>query len=235
MDAATFFTAFASLLKGNRPHPEDAPFVAELKTIGLEPGKAFDITRLAPGVVRGLNRAVQDARQKITRPGRKELMIRNGWKMKVQKMGRYGTAYLYRARLARFGLGGLPPEEAVYPRTAVDSAGRRLNGTNRYVLQFGKDKLPPVHAFWSVTLYDAEGYLWKNPLKRYALGDRDKLRYNQDGSLDIYIQHDTPSKDRETNWLPSPLDTFTLTLRLYWPKPEVVSGGWTPPAVRRVP
>ena len=235
MSAATFFSTFAALLKENRSHPEDARLVAELKTIGLEPGKAFDITQLPPEAARGLDRAVQEARQQIARPSREGITTRNGWSMRVQNIGRYGTAYLDRARTARFGLGGLPPEEAVYLYTGVDSAGRRLSGTNRYVLQFGKDELPPVHAFWSVTLYDEERYFWANPLNRYAIRDRDTLRYNQDGSLDIHIQRDAPSKDRETNWLPSPLDTFTLTLRLYWPEPEVLSGGWMPAAVRWVP
>jgi hypothetical protein len=99
----------------------------------------------------------------------------------------------------------------------------------------GKVELPPVRTFWSVTLYDAEGYFWANPLNRYALRDRETLQYNPDGSLDVYIQHDAPSKDREANWLPSPLEAFNLTLRLYWPEPEVLSGGWMPAAVRRVP
>jgi hypothetical protein len=235
MDAATFFTAFAALLKWNRPHPEDAPLVAELKIIGLEPGKAFDIAQLSPEAARGLDRAVEEARLQIARPGTAGVTTRNGWSMRGQNMGRYGTAYLDRARTARFGLGGLPPEEAVYFSTAMDDAGRRLSGTNRYVLHVGKVELPPVRAFWSVTLYDAEGYFWANPLNRYALRDRETLQYNPDGSLDVYIQHDAPSKDREANWLPSPLEAFNLTLRLYWPEPEVLSGGWMPAAVRRVP
>jgi hypothetical protein len=234
MDAAAFFTAFARLLKDNQPHPEDTHFVTELKAIGLEPGKAFDIKQLGPGATRGLDRAVQEGRKLIARPGREGSIMRNGWNISVQNVGRYGTAYLDRAYTARFGLGALPREEAVYPQTAVDGAGRPLSGTNRYVVHFDKDKLPPVHAFWSVTLYDAEGYFWSNPLERYALGDRDKLQHNLDGSLDIYIQHVSPGKNRETNWLPSPFTPFTLTLRLYWPKPEVLSGEWMPPAVHRV-
>ena len=234
MDAATFFAAFAALLKDNPPHPEDAPLVSELTTIGIERGKAFALTQLAPQAVRGLERAVRDARQQIALPDGEGLTTRNGWTMNMGHMGRYGTAYLERARTARFGLGALPPEEALYPSTAVDGSGQWLNGINRYVLHFGKDDLPPVQAFWSVTLYDAQGYFWGNPLMRYALGDRDKMRYNHDGSLDIYIQHDTPGKEMASNWLPSPQGIFTLTLRLYWPRPEVLSGRWLPPAVQRI-
>jgi len=234
MDAAAFFTAFARVLKDNRPHPEDTNLVTKLKAIGLDPGKAFDIKQLGPGATRGLDRAVQEGRKLIARPGREGSIMRNGWNISVQNVGRYGTAYLDRAYTARFGLGALPREEAVYPHTAVDGAGRPLSGTNGYVVHFDKDKLPPVHAFWSVTLYDAEGYFWPNPLERYALGDRDKLQHNLNGSLDIYIQHVSPGKNRETNWLPSPFTPFTLTLRLYWPKPEVLSGEWMPPAVHRV-
>jgi hypothetical protein len=235
MDAAMFFKAFAALMQYNRPHPDDTRLVAELKTIGIERGKPFDITKLAPEVATGLQRAVQDALKKVAERARGLGTVRNGWRILLENIGRYGTAYLDRAAIALIGLGALPPEEAVYLGTGVDRDGKPLSGTNRYALHFDKRNLPPANAFWSVTLYDTAGYFTANPLDRYALGDRDKLKYNEDGSLDIYVQHDMPGKDKEWNWLPAPETDFSLAMRLYWPKPDVVTGKWTPPAVRHGP
>jgi hypothetical protein len=101
------------------------------------------------------------------------------------------------------------------------------------VLHFGKQELPPVNAFWSITLYDADGFAFPNPLNRYALGDRDPLKYNADGSLDLYFQKNLPGKEKEANWLPAPAGDFGLFMRLYAPRPEVRDGRWQPPAVRR--
>ncbi|MCZ6489426.1 MAG: DUF1214 domain-containing protein, partial [Acidobacteria bacterium] len=103
-----------------------------------------------------------------------------------------------------------------------------------YLLHFAKNEIPPVGAFWSVTLYDKDGFPTVNALKRNALGDRDKLKYNVDGSLDIYIQHESPGKDKGSNWLPAPTGDFNLTMRLYAPKPQVLDGRWAPPGIKRV-
>jgi len=97
-----------------------------------------------------------------------------------------------------------------------------------------KDKLPPVNAFWSLTMYGADSFLVPNPLGRCALGDRYNLKYNADGSLDLFLQNQSPGPDQESNWLPPPADDFNVTLRLYWPQKEVLEGAWTPPAIRRV-
>src|SRR5262249_31322243 len=137
---------------------------------------------------------------------------------------------------ARIGLGALPREDAIYPGATNDADGRPLSGANRYVMHFSKEALPPVNAFWSLTLYDGDGYLVANPINRYAIGDRDTLHFNDDGSLDLYIQHERPGDDRQaTNWLPTPADTFALSMRLYWPKPAALDATWTPPGLRRVP
>jgi hypothetical protein len=122
----------------------------------------------------------------------------------------------------------------VYPSLSVDSKGRPLDGTQKYVLHFQKGKLPPVDAFWSVTAYDTDGYFIANALDRQALGDRDKLRFNTDGSLDLYIQAASPGKDKEANWLPVGATPFTLMMRLYSPSTEVLDGDWTPPPVTRL-
>jgi hypothetical protein len=233
MDARTFLKAFADALKANAPHAADAPLLAELKLIGIEAGKDFDATGLAPDVSKGLERAIKDAPKQIAAGFAERRTVSNGWAYST-KIGRYGTAYVDRAAIAMFGLGALEPEDAVYGFGDVDSAGRSLNGGSRYVLHFDKSALPPVRAFWSVTLYGPDGFFVGNPINRYAIGDRDKLAFNQDGSLDIYIQRERPEAGKESNWLPAPEGEFNLAMRLYWPKPDVMSGAWKPPAVRRL-
>jgi hypothetical protein len=233
MDARTFLKAFADALKANAPHAADAPLLAELKLIGIEAGKDFDATGLAPDVSKGLERAIKDAPKQIAAGFAERRTVSNGWAYST-KIGRYGTAYVDRAAIAMFGLGALEPEDAVYGFGDVDSAGRSLNGGSHYVLHFDMGALPPVRAFWSVTLYGPDGFFVGNPINRYAIGDRDKLAFNQDGSLDIYIQRERPEAGKESNWLPAPEGEFNLAMRLYWPKPDVMSGAWKPPAVRRL-
>jgi hypothetical protein len=233
MDANTFFKTLTALLRENPPHPEDAPFVAELKTIGIIPGELFDSSRLDPETFQTLERAVGDARKEMISRSRTKRTVRNGWGLN-SNIGRYGTDYLTRAITAWGGLGALPPEDAIYTGTAVDNSGNPLTGGHRYVLHFDKTGFPPVRAFWSVTLYDRDGYFVPNPLNRFGLGDRDTLRYNSDGSLDLYIQQHKPEQQMEANWLPAPNGVFNLSLRLYWPKPEVLTGRWTPPVIQRV-
>ncbi|MEW6187162.1 MAG: DUF1254 domain-containing protein [Thermodesulfobacteriota bacterium] len=231
MDSRTFFSTMARLLKDNPPHPEDGPMTADLRTLGLIPGQPFDPSRLGPEGTQSLERALADARKQILEQANKPPKLINGWRFN-SNVGRYGTDYLTRAIVAMGGLGALPLEEAVYLGCSMDREGKPLNGNNRYLLHFEKNTLPPVNAFWSVTLYGRDGFYVPNPLNRYALGDRDPLRYNADGSLDLYIQNPSPGADRESNWLPSPSGPFLLSLRLYWPKAEVINGRWTPPEIR---
>ena len=158
----------------------------------------------------------------------------NGWQMNTDTMGVYGNYYLKRAIVALVGLGANLPEDAVYPLNLGDADGKPLNGANRYVLHFAKNEIPPVDAFWSITLYDKDGFPTANVLNRNAIGDRDELKYNPDGSVDLYFQHESPGKDKESNWLPAPAGDFNLCMRLYAPKSEVLDGRWAPPAVKRV-
>ena len=131
------------------------------------------------------------------------------------------------------GLGSNLAEDAIYPITRVDADGAKLTGANRYRLHFEADELPPVHAFWSVTMYSTQQFLVKNPIGRYALGDRDPLQFNADGSLDLYLQNADPGPDKRANWLPAPPDGFSLVMRLYSPKKAVIDGSWSPPPVVR--
>src|SRR5262249_33503003 len=115
--------------------------------------------------------------------------------------------------------------------------GRSYNGANKYVMHFPRGQTPPVQGFWSLTMYDEQFFFVANPLNKYTVSPRNNLRYNDDGSLDIYIQNESPGTDREANWLPAPKGRFVLMLRLYWPRPtypSIVDGTWKPPAAQRV-
>jgi hypothetical protein len=158
--------------------------------------------------------------------------IVNGWQITLD-MERYGTGHAYRAGWTFYGVGGNLAEDAIYPFAEKDTDGKPFNGSNRYLLRFSKTDIPPVNAFWSLTMYDKDVYLVPNPLNRYALGDRSNLKFDTDGSLSLYVQSDSPGKEKETNWLPAPKgEEFKLALRLYAPKKEVAAGAWVPPAIR---
>jgi len=161
--------------------------------------------------------------------------VANGWQMNTDTMGVYGNYYLKRAFVALVGLGANQPADASYPLNVADADGQPIRGEHRYVLHFAAAELPPVDAFWSVTMYDADGFQVANTLNRFAIGDRDALQYNPDGSLDLYIQHESPGADKESNWLPSPAQgALGVTMRLYAPRPEALDGRWNPPAVQKV-
>ena len=232
MDAATFFATFAELLKANPPHANDYPILARLKRIGIEPGKSFSLASASPEVQRALNAAVPEAQQDIEAASQRSGVLANGWRTNLTAIGTYGTDYLHRAGIAFAGLGANTIEDAVYPSLFADTNGEPLSSDRRYQLHFDKDQIPPVRAFWSLTMYDERQLFAANPIDRYAIGDRDKLAFNPDGSLDLYIQRESPGADKESNWLPTPASgPFTMNLRLYWPKREVLEGTWVPAPV----
>ena len=158
----------------------------------------------------------------------------NGWSMNTDTMGVYGNYYLKRAIVAQLGLGANLPEDAIYPMNLADNTGKPLDGANNYVLHFDKGATPPVGAFWSVTLYDLQGFQVANSLNRFAISSWMPLKYNADGSLDLYFQHASPGRDKENNWLPAPVEGFNLTMRLYAPETAALVGQWNPPPVVRV-
>jgi len=155
----------------------------------------------------------------------------NGWNSPVNN-AQWGTDYLNRTGTARSNIYDNRPEETKYIYTDDDSKGRQLNGRSNYTITFAKGQLPPVKGFWSLTLYDAQHFFYKNPLQRYSLGTKNKsLKYNPDGSLTLYAGAKSPGKDKESNWLPAPNDTFSLYIRAYWAGKEVLDGTWKPPTV----
>lgn len=235
MDGVALLGRLAQLMAKNPPHPNDYPILFRMRQIGLEPGKAFDAATLDPALVKTINSAAADALKDLEQSGKSGAGIGlhvNGWFYQTSTVGTYGTAYKLRGMGTLIGLGVNLPEDAVYPASFVDGDGKPYSGVNRYVLHFDKGQLPPAGAFWSVTLYDRDGFQAANGLNRFALGDRDKLTFNADGSLDIYVQNETPGPDKEANWLPAPKGEFNLAMRLYSPKRAALDGSWTPPPVR---
>jgi hypothetical protein len=236
MTAAQFFTYAAELLKLHPPHVTDGSMVLRMKRIGVECGADFDYGSLDAETQTALADGARAALQEMRGYSATRTTPRNGWAVHAGAIGVYGNDYLGRAVIAMIGLGANPAEDAIYPLNVADSGGRPLRGEDRNILRFDADKLPPVGAFWSVTMYDAEGFPVVNEMDRYAIGDRDDLTFNEDGSLDIYLQHESPGVEREANWLPSPpAGVLGVTMRLYEPAPEALSGEWWPPAVVRVP
>jgi len=233
MTADTFFSRLADLMASSSPPAAaDAPMLAKLAKIGITPGR-FDRSALDPAVMKGLDGCVQAAVEGMGAAAKELGSSANGWRLPVMKIADFGTDYDLRAQVALVGLGANLAKDAVYPTAFVDGDGEPLTGANRYVLHFDKAGLPPVNAFWSLTMYDAQNFLAANPINRYNIAGWMPLTYNADGSLDVLIQHASPGKHRESNWLPAPDGSFNVTLRMYWPKDAVLDGSWTPPAIRK--
>lgn len=234
MPAGKYFAYAAELMKLHPPHLTDQPIVAQMKRIGIVPGQSFDFEKLPPAVQKGLG-AAPEAGQKLMEWKLPTLArVANHWSMNTDTMGVYGNYYLKRAIVAQQGLGANLPEDAIYPLNLGDEAGRPLDGANKYTLHFEKGATPPVNAFWSVTLYDPEGFQVANSLNRFAVSSWMPFKYNADGSLNLYFQNESPGKDKEANWLPAPKGSFNLTMRLYGPKSEALTGKWNPPPVTKI-
>ncbi|MBZ4014342.1 DUF1254 domain-containing protein [Streptomyces purpurogeneiscleroticus] len=230
MDATAFFSRLASAMATNPAVPADAPMAATLKRLGISPGKPFDINAKGTATARALREAVTAGQQKIQKAVSGLGEDVNGWRVATD-LGRYGTDYLRRAATAWQGLGANLPQDAVYPTVFTDSKGRQLTGERRYTLHFPPGRTPPANAFWSLTMYDQQGFLVPNALNRYEIGHTVKPRPNSDNSVDIYIQHDPPAAGKQANWLPAPTGPFNVMLRMYWPRQSVLAGTWTPPPV----
>src|SRR5262245_26874420 len=234
MSAEQFFNRLCELLANNPARPADAPIMAKLATLGIKPGAKFRMDALDAETRKAIEDGVAAGQQAIREEESKMGEMVNGWQV-ARDLGRYGTRYTYRAAWTFFAVGGNVVEDAIYPFGLVDADGKKFDGASKYVLHFTKDEIPPVDAFWSLTLYDKDSYLVDNSLNRYALGDRSNLTRDADGSLTIYIQSDPPGADKARNWLPAPkAGAFKLALRLYVPRKQVADGTWKPQAVSHV-
>ena len=225
-----YFAYAAELLKVNRPQATDQPQLARMKRIlGFEVDQSFDPAKADPLIRQALQAAPAAAEEALIIEWPKVGRKANGWVMNTDS-GVYGANYLKRASVAKFEVGMNLPEDAIYP----DTADTPLDGNNKYVMHFEKGALPPVEEFWSVTIYDLKGFTVPTPTDRYTLGDRSNLKPNPDGSLDIYLQRENPGADKESNWLPTPPQPFSLHARLYSPRKAAIDGTWAMPPVVQV-
>ncbi len=237
-DINTYFSQLAKLMKTNPPTVQDAPMVARMATIGLVPGQDFDPSKLGFMDQEAIKTVPKLAlvemglllkRQKTT----------NGWLYFTQGVGNFGTDYPLRGMANLLGPGWNRPQDAVYPLSQKDANGDEYNGAeHKYAMRFEKGQLPPAKAFWSLTMYDTDFFFVPNPIDRYELSQRNHFITNPDGSVDLYLQAESPGKDKEANWLPAPKGKFDLVLRIYSPRgtpPSILDGTWTPPPVKRVP
>ncbi len=233
MDAAEFFGHFAELLKQNPPAAEDTKILKKMRKIGIVPGQSLDFSTLDPSTAKGLQRAMST--YALLEKGVKKLKTKDGWILMPEDMANYGTDYTTRAGIALIGLGAILPQDVSYPTAFNDEHNKTLDGSNLYLLHFDKDKLPPTLELWSVSAYDVDGYYIPNKINRYHLSSWMPLSYNPDGSLDIYLQPESPGADKEANWLPTPASApFSLTIRNFWPKKSAIDGTWNAPGVHKV-
>jgi hypothetical protein len=234
MPAAKYFAYAAELMKLHPPHLTDEPIIAQMKRIGIQPGKSFEYDKLDPVVQNVLEKARADAQQLMAWKIPTIARVANGWSMNTDTMGVYGNYYLKRAMVSQLGLGANLPEDAIYPLNLGDSTGKPLDGASKYKIHFDAGATPPVNGFWSLTLYDSDGFQVGNVLDRFAVSSWMPFNKNADGSLDLYFQNESPGKDKEANWLPAPSGAFNLTMRLYGPKQDALTGKWNPPPITKV-
>ena len=229
MRTADFFSRLTRLMVDNPPGPQDGPMIERMATIGLVPGREPDwgpLDRLTAALGRYLaDRGVEKAQREKPVPD-------NGWWMPPMNIGNFGTDYHLRAGVAMVALAANVPADALYPTAVSDAQGHALHGDHTYRLHFAQGQLPPVRAFWSVTAYGDDAFLIPNPWHRYSIRSGDDLRFNADGSLDLYIGPELPAGVHERNWLPVQRGQgFQLTARLYWPLPAALDGRWAMPAL----
>jgi hypothetical protein len=230
-----YFNYLAKLMKTNPPAAADGPMVATMAKIGLVPGQDFDASKLGAFDKEAIKAVPKLAQAKIIEYANKSIVPVNGWMVLTKDVGVYGTDYLQRALVTAIGLGANRPEDAIYPTSEKDADGNTYDGNKNYVMHFDKGQFPPVNGFWSLTMYDGKFFFVPNSLNRYTLSQRNKFVTNTDGSVDLYLQADSPGKGKQANWLPAPKAKFIPMLRLYWPKdtpPSILDGTWKPPAIK---
>ena len=232
-----FFQIVNAGLTENPPPEEESDLMSQFEKITIGPNQAFNADQLANENKQIWTKAANDGFQEMRKLIFSLYKELNGWALCPRHMGNFGQDYLFRGYIALTGLGGLVPEEAIYLPKMRPKEAPPFSGHNRYLMHFSKDNLPPVAAFWSLSMYevtpDRRQYFTQNPINRYSIGDMtDGLRYNADGSLDIYIQHPSPGPDRESNWLPAPEANFAMTMRAFEPDPSIISGEYQFPEIR---
>jgi len=231
-----FFNILNFVLQFCPTVPSEKALMARFARIGIGAGKTFDASKLSPEIKTAIEQGVADAW--VAFAGLKKDFEEG----KLNSGDVFGTRaylknnYLYRMGAAVLGIYGNSKQEAMYPFYAVDEAKQKLNGANRYTVRFAPGQLPPVHAFWSLTMYELpKSLLVANPINRYLINSPmlSQLKRDADGGITLYIQNESPGKEKEANWLPAPKGPFVMAMRLYWPKEEAVDGKWTAPPAKK--
>jgi hypothetical protein len=232
MTPEVYFSRLSFLLLHNPPHKIDRDVATRMERLGITPGTPFRMDRFGPGVRKAIREGMVAAQREIEESKARMVEMRNGWEV-TQDLGRYGTRYTQRAAWTYYSVSANLVGDAFYATAPVDNDGKKLNGGRRYTLTFPKGKLPSGKAFWSVTLFDPETCAQPGAASRRTLSAQGQVLPGRDGSITLYIQHDPPGPERDSNWLPAPDGPFLLGLRLYWPG-EVADSSWNPPPVIRV-
>ena len=237
--SAGFISYFNFLLGQVQPHPSETTLLARFAKVGVASGQSFNPDDLNPEIRAAIEAGIASAMEKSEADSAKLGSHTNGWML---TSGAFGTReamqgkYLTRAAAAYFGLWGNTLEEAFYPECSIDADGEALDTSKQnYVLHFEAHQLPPIKAFWSLSMYKLPEQLFiENPINRYVISSATKgLKYGDDGSLTVYLQHESPGAEAESNWLPAPDGPFSLQARLYWPEPEALDPLYAPPSVRK--
>ena len=231
-----FFNELNWVLQFCPTHPSETDLMARFAKLGVGGDQTFDADPLSPELQKAIEDGRADAWQAMDELQKRIFAgeVTSGDLLGSREFLK--NNYLYRFRGTVAGIWGNAKEEAIYPAYYIDSSGQKLEGNNRYTLRFAADKLPPVNSFWSLTMYNLPARLLvANPINRYLINSPmlPDLKKDADGGLTLDIQHDSPGKDKESNWLPAPDGSFLMALRLYWPKPEALNGTWKQPQLER--
>jgi len=239
-ESAEFISYFNFLLSQLQIHPSEKELIEQFGKIGIGPNLPFDVAEMPSGIREAVEEGIKEALEIIENPGEMVGISKNGWNLTKRIFGsreEMQGKYEVRAAAAYIGLYGNDLEEAYCPNGLVDGDGDTYDGSKfNYVLSFNSDELPPVapKGFWSITMYGEDQFLVANEINRYSIGDRTDMKYGEDGSLVIYIQHESPGTDKESNWLPAPDGVFSITMRIYLPSQEALNPIlYCPPPVRK--
>jgi len=232
-----FFNILNFALQFCPTHPSETDLMSRFASIDVGAGKTFDADKLSPEVKAAIEQGMADAWSEFADL---EQQFAAG---EITAGDVFGTReylennYLHRMAAAVLGIYGNSKQEAMYPIYYVDETKQKLDGSQRYTLHFAPGQLPPVNAFWSLTMYEQPASLLvANPIDRYLLNSPmlPQFKRDADGGLTLLIQNESPAKDKEANWLPAPKGPFSMIMRLYWPKDEAVEGKWTAPPLKRL-
>lgn len=215
-----YFNRLNRLMLSNPPSNLDKDAIAKFAPLGIAPGARFSADAFPEKDRSAINNIPQVSKANFENNRAVIGREMNGWIMPQKSIGSYVNNYNLRAHVAYSALGANLPLDLMSPTALTDGNGDKLSGSKNYILHFNKDQLPMVKGFWSVTVYGQDSYFAKNPLKRYSLSSKGKLKYNRDGSLDIYLQNSNPGAEKKANWIPTPAGDFSVTARLYSPAPE---------------